>query len=150
MSDRRAPAPNADPAPSAAMRFSLLCVAATAAVIAAIGFVAFDVRTGLGALLGGLLATANLWIMARVAAAFLAQRGTTPWAAVAVIKLLVLLGAVWLVLKSGVVPPLSLIFGYASLPVGITVGSLFGPKPPETLPDEPGRDPPTDEGPPSE
>jgi hypothetical protein len=132
------------------MRFSLLCVAGTAAVVAAIAFAAFDVRTGLGALLGGLLATANLWIMARVAAAFIAQRGTTPWAAIAAIKLLVLLGAVWLVLKSGVVPPLSLVLGYASLPIGITVGSLFGPKPPETPPDEPSDAPPTHEGPPSE
>lgn len=153
MSDPKTPLPD-DPAPGATMRFSLLTVAGTAAVMTALGFALGGARTGLGALLGGALATANLWIMARVAAAFLQQRGTTPWAAVAVIKLAFLLVAVWLVLKSDLVPPLSLVLGYASLPIGITLGSLFGPKPAEPPPAEPdgdgGGDPASHEGPSSE
>ncbi len=38
---------------------------------------------------------------------------------------------VWIILRSGLVSGLSLAAGYAALPFGITVATLFGPKPPE-------------------
>jgi len=47
---------------------------------------------------------------------------------VAVLKLLLLFGGVWIILKSGVVSGLSLAAGYAALPFGVTFASLFGPK----------------------
>ena len=54
-----------------------------------------------------------------------------PWAVIAVLKLVVLLGGVWLLLRSGLVSGLSLAVGYSSLILGITLGTLFGPKPPD-------------------
>lgn len=125
---------------AAGMRSTTIAVAVSAGLIAALAFAAFDVRSGLGALLGGALATANLWVMARVARAFVLQRGTTSWTAVAAIKLIVLFVGVWLVLRSDAVPALALIAGYAALPIGITLGSLFGPRPVDLPPEEPHRD----------
>jgi hypothetical protein len=60
------------------------------------------------------------------------QGRTAPWGVVALLKLLTLFGGVWLLLERGVVSGLSLAAGYAALPFGITLASLFGPKPPET------------------
>jgi hypothetical protein len=93
-------------------------------------------RFALGVAIGGAIAPLNLWVFAQVGEAFLSRRGNTaPWAVIATLKLAVLLGGVWLILRSGAASGLSLIVGYASLPLGITVGTLFGPKPPEDVPE---------------
>jgi hypothetical protein len=114
------------------MRAVVLSVAGSAAVMALIALVWRDARAALGVAIGGAIATANLYVFARIGVAFIARRGrTAPWAVIAVLKLLVLLGGVWLILKSGVVSPLALAIGYSSLVVGITLGTLFGPKPPD-------------------
>jgi hypothetical protein len=124
------------------MRAVVLSVAGSAVVMTLIALVWFDARAALGVAVGGAIATANLYVFARIGEAFIARRGrTAPWAVIAVLKLLVLLGGVWLILKSGVVSPLSLAIGYASLVVGITLGTLFGPKPPGDA--EPGPDDPS-------
>lgn len=131
---------------AAGMRSTTVAVALAGGVIAALAFAVFDVRTGVGALFGGALATANLWVMARVARAFVLQRGTTSWTAVAAIKLVALFVGVWLILRSDAVPALALIAGYAALPIGITLGSLFGPKPVELPPEAPPRDTSSEDG----
>jgi hypothetical protein len=111
----------------------------------AVGAFAFDGwRSALGVLIGGLLATLNLAVFARIGQAFIARKGrTAPWGAIALFKLTFLFGGVWLILKSGVVSGLSLAIGYGALPLGITLGSLFGPKPPDDLsaPDDTDLDP---------
>jgi hypothetical protein len=130
-----------DAATSAAtMRSATIAVALSGGLIAVLAFATFDARTGLGALLGGALATANLWVMARVARAFVAQRGATSWAAIAAVKFVALFVGVWLLLRSNAIPALALIAGYAALPIGITLGSLFGPKPVDLPPDDLGED----------
>lgn len=123
----------------AALRATLITVAVTAALMsgAAIAFVGG--RAALGVAIGGSIAVANLYVFARVGQAFVSRRGRlAPWAVVAAIKLLVLLGGIWLILRTNLVPPLALTAGYASLIVGITLGSLFAPKPPyeETPPED--------------
>jgi hypothetical protein len=121
------------------MRAVVLSVAGSAVVMALIALAWQGTRAALGVAIGGAIATANLYVFARIGVAFIARRGrTAPWAVIAVLKLLALLGGVWLILKSGVVSPLSLAIGYSSLVVGITLGTLFGPKPPGD--DEPGPD----------
>jgi hypothetical protein len=111
---------------------ALIGVAISAAILTVGAFALFDARTGLGVLIGGSIATANLWVMTQVAKAFIAQKGrTAPWAVIAALKLLLLVLGVWLLLRSGTIPPLALIVGYAALPFGITVGSLFAKPPPE-------------------
>lgn len=143
--------------PDFGMRAAQIGVAISALVLSVGAFAFFDARTGAGVLLGGAIATANLWVLAQVARAFIAQKGrAAPWAVIAGIKLVALILGIWVILKTGAVPPLALVVGYGSLPLGITLGSLFGPKPPDDpLADSPARDdaaPPgdvVDGGPPS-
>ena len=116
---------------AASMRPAFLGVAITALVLTAAAFALFSRPIGMGVALGGSFATANLWIMKRVARAFIAQKGAASWAVVAAIKLLALIGAVWWVLKTELVPGMALFAGYVALPLGITLGTLFGPPPPD-------------------
>ncbi len=116
----------------ASMRAAIVSVAICAAVLAMGAFMAFGARSGVGVIIGGSIATANLWVFSRIGEAFVSRRGNTaPWALIAVLKLAVLLFGVWMILKSGIVSGLSLTVGYGALPIGITLGSLFGPKAPE-------------------
>lgn len=113
-----------------AMRASLLSVFFAGLCFTMVGFAVGGTRTAFGVLIGGLIATANLWVFARVAEAFMKKRGSTaPWGIIAMLKITFLFGGVWLILRTGVVSPLSLVAGYAALPVGIVIGSLFGPSP---------------------
>lgn len=115
-----------------AMRGAVIAVAVCGAALAVLAFALFNARIGLGVALGGALATANLYVFARVGDAFLVKKGnTTPWAMIAVVKLVFLFGGVWIILKNDYVPGLALAAGYGALPVGITFGFLFGPQPPE-------------------
>jgi hypothetical protein len=117
------------------MNAAIWSVAGTAVVLSIAAVVAYGARAGLGVAIGGAIATANLVVFARIGQAFIGRRGNTaPWAVIAVVKLIALLGGVWLIMRSGVVSGLALTIGYGSLPIGITLGSLFGPKPPETMP----------------
>jgi hypothetical protein len=114
------------------MRSAIASVFVTGLCFGIAGFAAAGVRAGLGVTVGGLLATLNILVFARVGEAFVGRRGNAaPWGVVAVLKMGFLFGGVWLILKNGYFSPLALIAGYAALPVGITLGSLFGPKPPE-------------------
>jgi hypothetical protein len=114
----------------AAMRASILAVLGSGLGFAVLGAGIFGLRAGLGVLVGAVLATANLWVFSRLGEAFISRHGNAaPWAVIAVLKLLFLFGGVWMILKSGAIPALALAAGYGALPVGITLSSLFGPKP---------------------
>lgn len=116
------------------VRAAMIAVAVSAGVLAAGAFAAFDLRTARGVGVGGAFALANLWAFARIGEAFLSRRGTAaPWTAFAMLKLAGLFGGVWLILRSGIASPMSLLVGYGALPVGITLGTLFGPKPPDDV-----------------
>lgn len=113
------------------------------AALWAVGFVAvaltlgawagFDRRTAMGTGVGGALGLANLAVLVRVGRGLLENMRPAPWGAVAIAKLLALVGGIGLLLENGVVSPLALAAGYLALPIGITLGVLFGPKPPEDL-----------------
>ncbi|MBK9262075.1 MAG: ATP synthase subunit I [Polyangiaceae bacterium] len=116
------------------IRAAMISVTASALVLAAGAFVAFDVRTAGGVAVGGAFALANLWAFARIGEAFLSRRGkAAPWTAFAMLKLAGLFGGVWLILRTGIASPLSLLVGYGALPIGITLGTMFGPKPPDEV-----------------
>lgn len=116
----------------APMRAAIWSVGGTALVLTIGAAGGFGLRPALGVAIGGAIATANLVIFARIGQAFLSRKGNTaPWAIIAVLKLVALLGGIWMILKSNLVSGLALTIGYGSLPIGITLGSLFGPKPPE-------------------
>ncbi|WP_437956966.1 ATP synthase subunit I [Sorangium sp. So ce119] len=115
----------------ATMRAVLRWVAGTAAVLSVAGLLAYGVRAALGVAIGGAIATANLYVFARIVDAFISRRGhTVSWTVIAMVKLTALMGGVWLILKSETVSGVALMVGYASLVVGISLGTLFGPKPP--------------------
>jgi hypothetical protein len=116
------------------VRAAMISVTASACVLAAGAFVAFDLRTAGGVGVGGAFALTNLWAFARIGEAFLSRRGAAaPWTAFAMLKLAGLFGGVWFILSSGIASPLSLLVGYGALPIGITLGTLFGPKPPDDV-----------------
>jgi hypothetical protein len=116
----------------ASMRAAIVTVFAFALLFAVLAFAFMGIRAGVGVLVGGAVATANLLVFARVGQAFIDRKGNAAlWGVVAVLKLLLLFGGVWLILKAGVVSGLSLAAGYAALPFGVTFASFFGPKPPD-------------------
>jgi hypothetical protein len=120
------------PLGDAPMRAMVLAVFACGGVFALFTLPFFGGRAALGVAIGGVLATANLAVFARLGDAFIARKGNTvPWTVIALLKLVFLFGGVWMILKSEIVSGLALAAGYGALPVGITLGSLFGPKPPE-------------------
>jgi hypothetical protein len=136
--DRRPEAAGLGDAP---MRAAIVSVFLTGLCFALAGLAIFGPRAGLGVLFGGLIATANLFVFSRVVRAFLDKKGNTaPWAVIAVLKMVFLFGGVWLLLQSGIVSAMSLAMGYAALPLGVTLASLFGPAPPETDLPRRGRD----------
>jgi hypothetical protein len=114
-------------------------IARVAWAVVAVGVVATGVagwvsgpRALLGVALGALIGLANLLTLS-----FLVRRLIAPaqpkkrWAAAAAIKLVVLLGGVFLLVQSGQIGVLPLILGYAALPLGIVVGQLATPVPVE-------------------
>jgi hypothetical protein len=114
------------------MKAAIKGVAITAAVLTVVVLLSFGTRQALGVGIGGAIATVNLWVFARMSEAFLARRGTAaPWGIIGVIKLTLLLGGVWLIIRHDIVGAGWLALGYGSLPLGITLGTLFGPKPPD-------------------
>ncbi len=116
----------------AGLRAAMIGVAVSAGVFVLGAAFLFDSRAALGVAVGGAFALANLWAFARMADAFLSRRGkTAPWTVFALLKLGLLFGGVLMILRSGIAAPLALLVGYGALPVGITFGTLFGPKPPE-------------------
>jgi hypothetical protein len=116
----------------APMRAAIVAVALSGAGITMIALVFFGGRAAFGALVGASIATVNLMVFARVGQVFLEQRkGQGAWLAVVLLKLIFLFGGVYLLIKHEIVQGIALAAGYGALPLGITLGSLLGPKPPD-------------------
>jgi len=81
-------------------------------------------RALLGVLLGAVLATANLWVIARIGRAFISGSARLPWSLVALAKFSVLFGVVFVVVSRGMVDMLMLLVGYGALPIGIVLAQL--------------------------
>ncbi len=106
--------------------FSLTAVGAVAVVFAVAALAIGGPAAGLGVAVGGLVATLNLWFFAYVGRGVLSGGpGSRYWAMIAVLKILLLFGGAWLLMKSGLTSPLTLAVGYGALPLGIMIGSLL-------------------------
>jgi hypothetical protein len=84
-------------------------------------------ETGIGAGIGGLTAVLNLWAFTRIGRAMLSspfRRGS--WAFLAMLKLLLLFGGVFVILKKDLADPLSFLIGYLALPIGIVASQFLG------------------------
>jgi hypothetical protein len=53
------------------------------------------------------------------------RRGGAAWGLFAVLKMLVLFGAMWILLTRKLVDPMGLVAGYGVLPLGIAISSLW-------------------------
>jgi len=120
----------------AALEFAIRAVAVAAVVMTVVAALAFDLHSALGTLIGGVLATANLWLFVRIAGAFLAQNGrAAPWVLLGGIKLLALFFCMFILIRRGDVSALALAAGYGALPIGITLSTLFArPRPTRSNP----------------
>jgi hypothetical protein len=113
------------------LRTAIRGVALCGAAMSVVALPAFGLRPSLGVALGAAIATANLWALARILPALLPTsregalaQSRAAWGLLAALKTLGLFAVLWLVLRSGVVPPLAMLAGYGSLPIGIAIGSL--------------------------
>jgi hypothetical protein len=86
-------------------------------------------RVMLAVAIGAGAAVANLWVIGRLVSSFLGGRGRMSWSFVAVVKLAVLFGGMFLLIKGGIAGVLPLLIGYGALPIGIVVAQLGGLSP---------------------
>jgi len=76
---------------------------------------------------GAALAVGNLWLLAQMVRGFLARKGATaPWSIIAVLKFVLLFGAMYVLVRTRFVDVLPCVFGFGALPVGIVFAQLFG------------------------
>lgn len=119
-----APSPFSDRAISNAVQTTGI----TAIVLTVVMSVVQGVWWSVGTMIGGVLATLNLLLFARMAEAFIAAKGkSAPWAVLGGIKLLGLFLCVFVILRRGDVSALAFIIGYGALPIGISVSTLRRP-----------------------
>jgi hypothetical protein len=114
-------------------RTAIVGVAAIGAVLAVGAGAGWGLRSGVSVSVGALIAVANLYGLARIVGAMLGSRiegdgGAGLWGILAVLKVVGLFGAVWLLLTSHLVEPLSLVVGWGALPIGVALGALFSDK----------------------
>lgn len=113
----------------ATIRSVLVAIVATGAVISVGTAVGFDVQTGVAAFVGAALAVLNLVLFARLVSAFLTQKQQSgPWAILGMLKLVGLFACVYILVTRGGVSAYGIALGFAALPIGITLGTLFRSK----------------------
>jgi ATP synthase I chain len=105
----------------------LFAVLAIGILLAVGAWLTHSRETGIGVGIGGLVAALNLWAFTRIGKAmFSGRRRSAGWAVVAMLKLLVLFGAVFGILKKDLADPLSFLVGYLALPIGIVASQFLG------------------------
>ena len=83
--------------------------------------------TAIGVGIGGLTASLNLWAFTRIGSAMISgQSRPGSWGLMAMLKLLLLFGAVFFILKKDWADPLSFLIGYLALPIGIVASQFLG------------------------
>lgn len=120
-----------EPALDARMRVALGAVAITGGVFTLAAAVVAGLSTAVSVAVGAAVATANLWALARILAALIPRtdagartQSRAGWGILAILKVLGLVGAVWLLMRHGIVSPIPMLVGFGSLPIGIAIGSL--------------------------
>ena len=89
-------------------------------------------KAALSVAAGAAIAVGNLLAMRAIVRALLPPdeggSGRVLWAVLAVVKMLLLFGGIWLLLTTGKVAPIGLVVGYGVLPLGMVAAALW-PKP---------------------
>ncbi len=114
----------------AAMMTSLTAVAGVAVVLAVTALSVFGWGPAMGVATGGLLATANLWLIGLVSRGVLAGgKSGRLWGLAGGLKFLALMGVAFGLLQAGMTSGLTLAAGYAALHIGVTIGTLLSRPP---------------------
>ena len=83
--------------------------------------------TAIGVGIGGLTAALNLWAFTRMGTAMISGHSRPgSWGFMAMVKLLLLFGGVFIILKKEWADPLSFLIGYLALPIGIVASQFLG------------------------
>jgi hypothetical protein len=115
---------------SAQVQFVIASIMVVGSLLALGATIGWGLRSGVGVLAGALLATANMWSLKRIGAGFFSESGSRRrlWGVAGALKFVVLAGVVVALLALHLVQPIAFVVGYGALPVGITLGSLLGPR----------------------
>jgi hypothetical protein len=113
------------------LRMALYAVVATGTLFSLIGATKFGSHVGISVAVGAGAAALNLWALAKIIRALMtrgAAKSVAGWSIAFMLKLVFLVGGLWLLLTWGVVSTLPLAVGYGTLPIGIAIGSLVSDK----------------------
>ena len=120
---------SASPDQRAALKAAMWCVALLAPVLSIGAFSLFGARGLAASAAGSLIALVNLWAVARIVRGLVEEhRLRSRWSLLAVLKMSLLIGAVFALVRLGL-PILGIAIGYAAMPIGILIGQLWAPAP---------------------
>ena len=86
------------------------------------------------AAVGAVAALANLYVLSWLVGAFAVphrdakENACFAWCVIALGKMMVLYGILWLLMTRHLVDPIPLVVGYGSLPIGIAIGAIVSDK----------------------
>jgi hypothetical protein len=110
---------------------SLVAVPESTAAMALGSLVLFGAKVALSVAVGGLVAAANLWALARIVVSLLPEESENStrstrltWSFVAAAKLAALLAILFFLMSSRFLSPIALVCGFGALPIGIAIGSF--------------------------
>ena len=109
------------------VRHSIVAVAAVGLVGAFAALWLNGMSAARSVAIGAAIAVANLWLLAQMVRGFLTRKGAVaPWGVIAVLKFVLLFGAMYVLMKSRLVEILPCAIGFGALPIGIVIAELFG------------------------
>ena len=113
------------------LRAALITVVVAASAFSGVAAYAWSSRAAVSVAVGGAIATANLWVLARIVGSLMPAEGETgapnakaAYGVLALLKLTVLFGGVWFLMTKHLVDPIPLVVGFGALPIGIAIGSI--------------------------
>ena len=112
------------------VQYVIASIAVVGLLLAIGACVGWGLRTGTGVLAGAALATLNMWSFKRIGGGLFSAQGTRRrlWGVLGALKFVVLVGVVVALLALHLVQPIVFVIGYGAMPLGITIGSLLGPR----------------------
>jgi hypothetical protein len=107
------------------LRVSLWSILGLGAAFALVALGAAGTRASLSVAAGAGLGAVNLWALGRIVRGLLAPGGPVgSWVALGVIKLGLVLGALYVLIRNGFADILPLALGLATLPLGIVIAQI--------------------------
>ncbi len=105
-------------------RRALVTVVVVGGLFAVLSVPLFGVPGALSVLAGAAVGVLNLWTLSRTVRALLGGGSAAAWLVAAVLKLCVLLAALYLLFDAGLLKGLPLMVGLGALPIGIVLAQL--------------------------